>query len=97
MKFNDCRENEDVGYESSDPDFKVRTDGSIYAAREVTSLLRPVQFTVTAQGAANPQTWETTVRLAVAGQETSPPEEQEVFICFIFHFQPATKKLEQGC
>ncbi|XP_033909789.1 cadherin-4-like isoform X1 [Acipenser ruthenus] len=78
VKFNDCRENEDVGYESSDPDFKVRTDGSIYAAREVTSLSRPVQFTVTAQGAANPQTWETTVRLAVAGQETSPPEEQEL-------------------
>ncbi|MGH0125261.1 UNVERIFIED_CONTAM: hypothetical protein FKN15_051695 [Acipenser sinensis] len=78
VKFNDCRENEDVGYESSNPDFKVRTDGSIYAAREVTSLLRPVQFKVTAHGAANPQTWETTVRLAVAGQKTSPSEEQEL-------------------
>ncbi|XP_041080794.1 cadherin-4 isoform X1 [Polyodon spathula] len=78
VKFNDCRENEDVGYESSDLDFKVRADGSIYAAREVTSLLRPVQFTVTAHGAADPQTWETTVRLAVAGQETAPPEEQEL-------------------
>ncbi|XP_041114367.1 cadherin-4-like [Polyodon spathula] len=78
VKFNDCQKNENVGYESSDPDFKVRADGSIYAAREVASLSRPVQFTVTAQGAADPRTWETTIRLAVAGQETAPPEEQEL-------------------
>ncbi|XP_051788819.1 cadherin-4-like [Erpetoichthys calabaricus] len=77
VKFNDCQENKAVGYESSDPDFKVRMDGSIYAVREMPRLSEAVQFTVTARGTTDPQTWETTVRLSMEGQDVTLPVEHK--------------------
>ncbi|MBN3293919.1 CADH4 protein, partial [Polypterus senegalus] len=77
VKFNDCQENKAVGYESSDPDFKVRMDGSIYAVREMPRLSEAVQFTVTARRTTDPQTWETTVRLSMEGQDVTLPDEHK--------------------
>ena len=61
-----------MGFESSDPSFSVRDDGSIYARRELSGLSEPIQFLVTARDAPNAQAWETTVKLALAGPPSSP-------------------------
>ncbi|MBN3304038.1 CADH4 protein, partial [Amia calva] len=68
VKFNDCQENKDVGFESSDPNFNVRTDGSIYTEHGGANLSEPVQFMVTAKRMPDKQMWETTVKLALVGQ-----------------------------
>uniref|UniRef100_W5M867 Cadherin-4 n=1 Tax=Lepisosteus oculatus TaxID=7918 RepID=W5M867_LEPOC len=73
VKFDDCQGNQRVGFESSDPNFSVRTDGSIYTEHEVAGLSEPVQFMVTAKRPPNMQIWETTVKLALAGQTTPFP------------------------
>ncbi|XP_048873433.1 cadherin-4 isoform X2 [Brienomyrus brachyistius] len=73
VKFDSCREDEAVGFESSDPSFKVRKDGSIYAERDVSSLLEPVQFMVTARSSPDMPVWETTIKLALAGYSPPPP------------------------
>uniref|UniRef100_A0A6Q2XG89 Cadherin-4 n=1 Tax=Esox lucius TaxID=8010 RepID=A0A6Q2XG89_ESOLU len=62
-----------VGFESSDPHFAVRPDGSVYAEQEVLNLTEPVQFMVTARGGHDPNIWETTVKLALAGHPPSVP------------------------
>ncbi|MFT7800799.1 cadherin-4 isoform X3 [Arapaima gigas] len=73
VKFDSCREDGAVGFESSDPSFNVRTDGSIYTEREVSNLSEPVQFVVTARSSPDMPIWETTVKLALAGYSPSPP------------------------
>ncbi|XP_036389873.1 cadherin-4 [Megalops cyprinoides] len=73
VKFDSCREDEEVGFESSDPSFNVRTDGSIYTEQDVSSLAEPVQFMVTARSSPDRPTWETTVKLALAGQTQDSP------------------------
>lgn len=67
VKFEDCQRSRDVGFVSSDPNFSVRTDGTVYAEQEVANLSEPVQFMVTARGLHDPHIWETTVKLALAG------------------------------
>uniref|UniRef100_A0A8C9T8Q0 Cadherin-4 n=1 Tax=Scleropages formosus TaxID=113540 RepID=A0A8C9T8Q0_SCLFO len=74
VKFDTCREDEVVGFESSDPSFNVRMDGSIYTERDVSNLSEPVQFMVTARSSPDMPIWETTVKLALAGY--SPPTSQ---------------------
>ncbi|KAG7472388.1 hypothetical protein MATL_G00108300, partial [Megalops atlanticus] len=76
VKFDSCREDEEVGFESSDPSFNVRTDGSIYTEQDVSSLAEPVQFMVTARSSPDRPIWETTVKLALAGQTQTSPTAQ---------------------
>ncbi|GLD71678.1 cadherin-4-like protein [Lates japonicus] len=67
LKFEDCQRSRAVGFVSSDPNFSVRPDGTVYAEQEVANLSDPVQFMVTARGLHDPHIWETTVKLALAG------------------------------
>ncbi|XP_037535052.1 cadherin-4 [Nematolebias whitei] len=67
VKFEDCQRCRDVGFVSSDPNFSVRSDGTVYAEQDVANLSEPVQFMVTARGLHDPHIWETTVKLALAG------------------------------
>lgn len=74
VKFDSCREDEALGFESSDPSFRVRKDGSIYAERDVSGLLEPVQFIVTARSSPDMPVWETTIKLTLAGHSPPPPD-----------------------
>ncbi|XP_045076398.1 cadherin-4-like, partial [Coregonus clupeaformis] len=76
MKFEDCQHSKAVDFESSDPNFSVRPDGSVYTEQEVANLSEPVQFMVTARGGHDPHIWETTVKLALAGHPPSVPMSQ---------------------
>ncbi|KAM9524234.1 cadherin-4-like isoform 2-T2 [Salvelinus alpinus] len=76
VKFDDCQHSKAVDFESSDPNFSVRPDGSVYAEQEVANLSEPVQFMVTARGGHDPHIWETTVKLALAGHPPSVPVSQ---------------------
>ncbi|KAM4741811.1 cadherin-4 isoform 3-T3 [Anableps anableps] len=67
VTFEDCQRSREVGFVSSDPNFSVRPDGSVYTEQEVANLSEPVQFMVTARGLHDPHIWETTVKLALAG------------------------------
>uniref|UniRef100_A0A4W5PF45 Cadherin-4 n=1 Tax=Hucho hucho TaxID=62062 RepID=A0A4W5PF45_9TELE len=76
VKFDDCQHSKAVDFESSDPNFSVHPDGSVYAEQEVANLSEPVQFMVTARGGHDPHIWETTVKLALAGHPPSVPVSQ---------------------
>jgi len=67
VKFEDCQRSREVGFVSSDPNFSVRPDGTVYTEQEVANLSEPVQFMVTARGLHDSHIWETTVKLALAG------------------------------
>lgn len=87
MKFDDCMGNEAVVFQSSDPVFSVRTDGSIFAKGEGASLDEPVQFKVTAHG-SHRNVWDTVVQLAPtdlfsAGQNQNKVSRTEIS-CFKF-------------
>ncbi|KAB5546036.1 hypothetical protein PHYPO_G00067470 [Pangasianodon hypophthalmus] len=49
--------------DSSDPRFRIETDGSVYTQREVFTLNTPIKFTVTAHTTDDTHTWETIVQL----------------------------------
>uniref|UniRef100_A0A8C2ECW6 Cadherin-4 n=1 Tax=Cyprinus carpio TaxID=7962 RepID=A0A8C2ECW6_CYPCA len=76
VKFKTCQQIEEVSFESSDPKFSVRPDGSLYAEQHVTNLTEPIQFMVTGRDSAGKYIWETTVKLALAGHLLSPPVNQ---------------------
>lgn len=67
VRFEDCQHNREVGFISSDPNFSVRPDGTVFTQQEVANLSEPVQFMVTARGLHDPHIWETTVKLALSG------------------------------
>lgn len=71
VKFDDCMGNQEVAFESSDPVFSVRADGSVFAKAGGGSLDQPARFKVTARG---PRThvWQTVVQVAL----TEPPSPQ---------------------
>ncbi|XP_024125612.1 cadherin-4 isoform X3 [Oryzias melastigma] len=73
VKFEDCQRSREVGFISSDPNFSVRPDGTVYTQKEVANLSEPVQFMVTAWGLHDPHIWETTVKLALVGHLHSLP------------------------
>lgn len=81
VKFEDCQRNREVGFVSSDPNFSVRPDGTVYAEQEVGNLSEPVQFMVTARGLHDPHIWETTVKLALAGHPHPSPFTKVIRIC----------------
>lgn len=67
MKFEDCQRGREVGFVTSDPNFGVGPDGTVYTVQDVSNLSEPVQFMVTAKGLHDLRVWETTVKLALAG------------------------------
>ncbi|KAM8830553.1 cadherin-4-like isoform 1-T1 [Synchiropus picturatus] len=75
VRFDDCMGNEDVTFKSSNPDFSVRRDGSIFAQGDGAMLGEPVQFKVVASG-PHTHVWETVVQLAVIDQPS--PQQNEV-------------------
>ncbi|XP_037539771.1 cadherin-4 [Nematolebias whitei] len=77
VKFDDCVGNDGVVFQSSDPAFSVRTDGSIFAQKEVASLIEPVQFKVAARG-QHAKVWETVIQLAVIDLPSPGRNENEV-------------------
>ncbi|XP_062316496.1 LOW QUALITY PROTEIN: cadherin-4-like [Osmerus eperlanus] len=77
VKFDDCMGSDGVFFQSSDPSFGVRADGSIYAQRQDASLTEPVQFKVTARG-PNTHVWETVIQLALIDQSAAPPHGNEI-------------------
>lgn len=77
VKFDDCMGNEAVVFQSSDPIFSVRTDGSIFAKGEGASLDGPVQFKLTANG-PHTHVWETVVQLALIDPPSPQQNENEV-------------------
>ncbi|XP_068610268.1 cadherin-4-like isoform X2 [Brachionichthys hirsutus] len=77
VKFDDCVGNEAVAFQSSDPVFGVRTDGSIFAKGEGASLDEPIQFKLTANS-PHTRTWETVVQLAPIDLPSSQRNGNEV-------------------
>lgn len=77
VKFDDCVGNNSVVFQSSDPVFGVRTDGSIFAQEEVASLHEPVQFKVTASG-PQAEVWETVIQLTATDLTSLGQNENEV-------------------
>ncbi|XP_059189917.1 cadherin-4-like [Centropristis striata] len=77
VKFDDCMGNEAVVFQSSDPNFSVRTDGSIFAQGDGASLNEPVQFKLTASGPTT-HVWETVVQLALIDPPSPQQTENEV-------------------
>ncbi|KAH1182403.1 hypothetical protein KIL84_010157, partial [Mauremys mutica] len=69
VKFSDCPGNNGIRFETNNLDFKVRTDGTIYAARQVQIPLKQTVFMVTAWDRQTLERWETMVRLLV-GEKT---------------------------
>lgn len=84
VKFDDCVGNDGVVFQSSDPVFSVRTDGSIFAQKEVASLLEPVQFKVAARG-QHEKVWETVIQLAVIDLPSPGHNENEVSYTQKYH------------
>ncbi|XP_077368826.1 cadherin-4-like [Festucalex cinctus] len=77
VKFDDCMGNKDVVFESSDPNFSVRTDGSVFAQGESATLDEPVQFKLTASG-PHSHVWKTVIQLALIDPPSPQRNENEV-------------------
>uniref|UniRef100_A0A3P8T4F0 Cadherin-4 n=1 Tax=Amphiprion percula TaxID=161767 RepID=A0A3P8T4F0_AMPPE len=86
VKFDDCMGNEAVVFQSSDPIFSVRTDGSIFAQGEGASLDEPVQFKVTASG-PHTHVWETVVQLALI----DPPSRVNASVIVCLYMYPCDR------
>ncbi|XP_077404330.1 cadherin-4-like isoform X2 [Vanacampus margaritifer] len=69
--------NKEVVFESSDPNFSVRTDGSVFAQGEKATLDEPVQFKLTASG-PHSHVWKTVVQLALIEPPSPQRNENEV-------------------
>ncbi|KAM9121480.1 cadherin-4 isoform 2-T3 [Pangshura tecta] len=69
VKFSDCPGNNRIRFETNNLDFKVRTDGTIYAARQVQIPLKQTVFMVTAWDRQTLERWETMAILLV-GEKT---------------------------
>uniref|UniRef100_A0A8D0C2D9 Cadherin-4 n=1 Tax=Salvator merianae TaxID=96440 RepID=A0A8D0C2D9_SALMN len=65
VKFSGCSESKGVRYETDNLDFKVRTDGTIYATQQVQIPSEQTIFMVTAWDYQALERWETVVRLLV--------------------------------
>ncbi|XP_075427512.1 cadherin-4 isoform X3 [Ascaphus truei] len=66
VTFNGCSTGtEGIWYETSDPDFKVGTDGAVYTARRVRIPAKQALFVVAAWDNQTPERWEAAIRLLV--------------------------------
>ncbi|NXV20418.1 CADH4 protein, partial [Cepphus grylle] len=66
VKFNNCAGNKGVRYETNSPDFKVRADGTLYAAHQLQVPPKPPVLRVTAWDPQSLGRRETMVRFLVA-------------------------------
>lgn len=69
--------NEAVIFQSSDPNFNVRTDGSVFAQEGGANLDKPIQFKLTASGPQK-QVWETVVQLELSEPQSFQQNGYEV-------------------
>ncbi|KAM3922340.1 cadherin-4 [Leptodactylus fuscus] len=66
VKFNVCNtRTQGIWYETSNPDFKVGTDGEVYTARKVQIPSKQAVFVVAAWDHQTPEKWEAAIRLLV--------------------------------
>ncbi|XP_037101585.1 cadherin-4-like [Syngnathus acus] len=77
VKFDDCAGNKAVIFESGDPNFSVRTDGSIFAQGDGAAMDEPVQFKLTASG-PHSHVWKTVIQLAPIDAASPQQNENEV-------------------
>lgn len=84
VTFDDCMGNKAVVFQSSDPSFGVRTDGSIFAREESASIDNPVQFRVSAHG-LDSQVWETVVQLSLNDPPSLQSNGNEVSLALAAH------------
>ncbi|XP_077586878.1 cadherin-4-like [Stigmatopora nigra] len=77
VKFDDCVGNTAVVFKSSDPNFNVSPDGSIFAEGTGASMDEPVQFKLTARGPYS-QVWKTMIQLALIDPASHKQNENEV-------------------
>ncbi|NXG54302.1 CADH4 protein, partial [Hemiprocne comata] len=66
VKFNNCAGNKGVRYETNSLDFKVRVDGTMYAAHQLQMPSKQLILMVTAWDPQSPGRWEAIVRFLVA-------------------------------
>lgn len=92
MKFDDCMGNEAVVFQSNDPVFSVRTDGSVFARGDGASLDEPVEFKLTASGPYT-HVWETVVQLALTDLASPGRNENEVSYTQKCHASNSTYRL----
>ncbi|KAK3536906.1 hypothetical protein QTP86_027087 [Hemibagrus guttatus] len=72
LKFEACHLKERITFQSSDPKFSVRPDGSLYAEQDVKNPSEPIQFVVTAQGSKGTRVWKTIVKLVITRHHHPP-------------------------
>ncbi|XP_029467691.1 cadherin-4 isoform X1 [Rhinatrema bivittatum] len=70
VKFSGCSRSRRVWYETSNLDFKVGPDGTVFAARKLQIPSKQATFLVAAWDHWTPNKWETTVRLLVDEKAT---------------------------
>ncbi|XP_072917797.1 cadherin-4-like isoform X1 [Hemitrygon akajei] len=71
VEFDDCAGNQEIQYESSNPDFKVEKDGTLNAARSMQVPTKQVMFIVTARKVRTQAKWEAVIKLLVKAGEDS--------------------------
>lgn len=84
VKFNNCAGNKGVRYDTNSPDFKVRADGTLYAAHHLQVPSKQLILVVTAW---DPQTlgrWEAMVRFLVAEKSQHNGHKVRVFSKLFF-------------
>lgn len=87
VKFNNCAGNKGVRYETNSPDFKVRADGTLYAAHQLQVPPKPPVLRVTAWDPQSLGRREAMVRFLVAEKPQHNGHKvrrfQSAFSCFI--------------
>ncbi|XP_044155779.1 cadherin-4 isoform X1 [Bufo gargarizans] len=77
VKFNGCTTGtQGIWYETSNPDFKVGTDGDVYTARKVQIPSKQAVFVVAAWDHQTPEKWEAAIRLLVEDQPFNVSQRQ---------------------
>lgn len=79
VEFDDCASNQDIRYRSSDPDFKVGSNGTLYATHTLHVPTDQVKFIVTARNVKTQEKWETVVKLHVKAPGSSIHNDNKVF------------------
>ncbi|XP_040187214.1 cadherin-4 isoform X1 [Rana temporaria] len=79
VKFNGCSSGtQGIWYETSNPDFKVGTDGAVYTARKVQIPSKQAIFVVAAWDQQTPEKWEAAIRLLVEDKPLNHSHHQRV-------------------
>ncbi|XP_069739789.1 cadherin-4-like isoform X2 [Narcine bancroftii] len=71
VEFDNCAGNEEIRYQSRNPDFTVEKDGTLYTTRPIQVPTKQIKFTVTAQNIRTQEKWETVIKLLVKAWESS--------------------------